>query len=154
MHNIKFEMILLVGLLLFIRIPFTFGIIKSSSYIPSSVNTADWNVSVSSNSSNTMQLTANNSGTASYQVVVTSSSEVDTNYSIIVRNLPSGVQVKLDNGDFEPYSSTVTFSNIGTILYGANPNTATHTLTFKANNGATIVSNQQVSVDVEFEQDI
>lgn len=153
MHSIKIEMILLVWLLVFFCIPSSFGIIKSSASLPSTFNASDWDVSVSSSSSSTMQLTANSS-TATYNIVVTSTSEVDTNYSIIVRNLPSGVQVKLDNGNFEPYSSTVTFPNVGTILYGANPNTATHTLTFRANNGATIVSNQQISVDVEFVQDM
>lgn len=153
MNNKKVGIIVLIFLLLVIAIPSSLGIFKNSANIPSSVTTARWNVSVSSNSSSSMQLIPN-SGTSSYNITVTSDSEVDTDYSIIVSNIPSGVQVELDSGGFEPYSSTVTFPNVGTILYGAQPNSVTHTLTFKANTGATIVSNQSVSVNVEFKQDI
>ena len=149
MHNKKIEMIVLILLLSLFVIPSSLGIYKSGGNTPSAFAPANWNVSISSNSSSTMQLTEN-SGTSSYNLTVTSASEVDTDYKIIVSNLPSGVQVKLDNGNFEPYSSTVTFNNAGTILYGGQPQT--HTLTFRANTGATLVNNQQVSVNVEFKQ--
>ena len=154
MRNLKKVMIALVVLLLFLGIHSSLGIFKSTSNVPSAFPVASWDVDVSTNSSSSMQLLANTTDTSSYTITVTSDSEVDTNYSIIVSNIPSGVQVKLDDGSFQPYSSTVTFLNVGTILYGAQPNTATHTLTFRANTGATPVSNQQVSVDVEFKQNV
>lgn len=153
MNNKKIIIIALIILLLVIVIPSSLGIFKNSADVTSTITTSSWNVSVNSNSSSSMQLIPN-SGTASYNIVVTSSSEVDTDYSIIVSNIPSGVQVKLDENDYEPYSSTVTFSNVGTILYGAQNNYETHVLTFKANAGATLVNNQQVSVDVEFKQSL
>ena len=149
MHNKKIQLILFICLFVLFGVPSSLGILKRHANSPTSLSTAAWSVDVSTNSSNVMQLFPN-SGTASYNLTVESDSGVNTIYSIIVSNLPSGVQVKLDNGNFEPYSSTVTFSNVGTILYGGNP--VTHTLTFKANTGATIVSNQQVGVNVEFKQ--
>ncbi len=149
----KKNIIILIFLLSVIVIPSSLGIFKNSASITSPITASSWNVSVNSSSNSSMQLVPN-SGTASYDIVVTSSSEVDTDYSIIVSNIPSGVQVKLDNNEYEPYSSTVTFSNVGTILYGDQYNYKTHILTFKANTGATLVNNQQVSVDVEFKQSL
>ena len=153
MKDKKVKIILFVFLLLVIIVPSSWAILKRNATTSSPISAASWNVSVSSNSSSSMQLIPD-SGTASYNITVTSNSEVDTDYSIIVSNIPSGVQVKLDSGSFQPYSSTVTFSNVGTILYGAQSTSATHTLTFKANAGAAFVNNQSVSVDVEFKQDL
>ena len=152
MNNKKLNILLLAVFLVFVySMPSSLGIFKRAANTQSTLEASRWNVSVTSDSSSSMQLVTN-LGTASYNVVVTSNSEVDTDYSIIVSNIPNGVQVKLDNGNFEPYSSTVTFSNVGTILYGAQSNSVTHVLTFKANSGATLVNNQSVSIDVEFKQ--
>ena len=154
MQSNKKEIILVLFLSLLLIIPSSLGIFKRSANVPTVFPVANWDVNMTTNSASSMQLLANTTSTSSYTITVTSDSEVDTKYSIIVSNIPSGVQVELDGGGFEPYSSTVTFPNVGTILYGANPNTATHTLTFRANTGATPVSNQAVNVDVEFKQDI
>lgn len=154
MHNIKNGVITLIVLSFLFSVRSSFGILKRSANTASEFPIASWDVDVSTNSNNSMQLIANTTSTSSYTITVTSDSEVDTSYSIIVSNIPSGVQVKLDDGSFEPYSSTITFSNVGTILYGAQPNTATHTLTFRANTGATPVNSQSVSVNVEFKQAI
>ena len=53
-----------------------------------------------------------------YTVNITSTSEVDIIYSIIVDNVPSGVTVSLDNGNFTlPTNNKVIFANVSTINY-------------------------------------
>ena len=140
MQDKKIKIVIFVFLLLILGIHTSLALFKRSANVSTPLTAASWNVSVSSNSSSIMQLIPD-SGSISYNITVTSSSEVDTDYSIIVSNIPSGVQVKLDAGNFEPYSSTVTFPNVGTILYGAQPNSVAHTLTFRANAGAAFVNN-------------
>ena len=151
MHSKTIEMVILVYLLSVFCIPSSLGIYKNSSSSTKTIDAADWNVSLNqSGVSGTVQITEGDAIGGTYTLNVASSSEVDVTYDIIISNIPNGVQVKLGNGLFQPQSSTVTFSNAGTISYGAGSNT--HTLTFKANNGATIVNNQQVNIDVDFKQ--
>ena len=155
MHNNKI-LIIIFALFCVFSIPYSLGLLKSNGNSLAALNTALWSVSVNSNSNSTINLMPN-AGTAQFTIVVTSNSEVDTEYSIIVSNIPSGVDVKLDNGNFESPASnsdTVTFSNVGTIIYGDSNNEKTHVLTFRANADAVIVSNQTVNIDVEFKQSI
>ncbi len=155
MHNNKI-LIIVFALFCIFSIPYSLGILKSNVSSLAALDTALWSVSVDSNSNRTINLMPN-AGTAQFTVVVTSNSEVDTEYSVIVSNIPSGVDVKLDNGNFESLengSDTITFSNVGTIVYGNGDNEKTHVLTFRANADAVIVSNQTVNIDVEFKQSI
>ena len=154
MHSKRFEMIVLVYLLLVFSVPSSLGIYKNSSTSTNTIKAADWNVSLDQNGVNDSLEVITGGQNAAYTLNVVSDSEVDTVYSIIVKNIPSGVQVKLDNGTFQPESSTVTFSNLGPIYYTGQEETRTHTLYFKANNGAATVNNQTVTIDVDFKQDI
>ena len=151
MHNKTIEMVILVYLLSVFCIPSSFGLYKRSSTSTNAFDAANWSVSLNQTGiSGNVLVTEGDTNGSTYTLNVVSNSEVDVTYDIIISNIPSGVQVKLGNGSFAPQSSTVTFSNAGTISYGDGPNT--HTLTFKANNGATIVNNQQVNIDVDFKQ--
>ena len=151
MHNKTFEIIILLYLVSVFCIPSSLGIYKRVSTSSKVVDAATWDVSLNQTGINgNVQVTKGDTNGNTYTLNVVSSSEVDVTYDIIVSNIPSGVQVKLGNGSFEQESSTVTFTNAGTILYGAGPNT--HTLTFKANNNATLVNNHTVTIDVDFKQ--
>lgn len=155
MHNKTVEMIILVYLLSVFSVPSSLGLYKRSTSSSNTIEPAAWSVSLNQTGvSGNMQLTAGDTTGSSYTLRVVSNSEVDTVYDIIVSNIPSGVQVKLDNGTYQqPQSNTVTFTSAGTILYGAQSNENTHTLTFKADSGATLVNNQTVTINVDFKQD-
>ncbi len=154
MHSKNIELIILVYLLAVFCIPSTLGIYKDGIGANSAVTAATWDVDFTPGNNNSVQLVANSSTISSYTFSVTNDSQVDVTYSIIVSNLPNGVQVKLDNGGFEnPSGGTYRFDDIGVIAYDASPNEATHTLYFKAATNATIVNNQPVGVNVEFKQD-
>lgn len=153
MHNKTFQIIILIYLLFSFCVPSTLGILKRRTISSSSVSTALWDVSITPDINNSLQLTPNGSD-GSYTLTVTNDSEVDVEYQIVVSNIPSGVQVKLDNGYYQQQASTVTFDNAGTIDYDDNDGYATHTLYFRANSGATTVNNQSVTVDVIFKQNL
>lgn len=153
MQNKNIKLIALICLLILFCIPHTLGLFKRMISATGLINTASWNVALNQTGvDNTLQVIPDTLN-ASYTLNVTSNSEVDVQYTIIVRNIPSGVEVKLDNGSFQtPSSNTVTFNNVGNIYYNDVSKEKTHTLTFKANTGATAVNNQNVSVDVDFKQ--
>ncbi len=153
MHNKTFQIIVLIYLLFSFNIPSTLGVFKIKEKSSSTANLAGWNVSLQPSLNNNISLIPNGSS-GSYTLTVESNSDVDTSYTIVVSNIPNGVEVKLDNeNNFRtPVSNKVTFSNVGTIAYNANSKSVTHTLTFRAISGATVVNNQSVDVDVIFQQ--
>ena len=154
MHNKNIEMIILIYLLSVFCIPSTLGIYKRMADTSDSVDTAKWNVSLNQTGINNTLSVANNGSTATYTLKVVSDSEVDTEYAIIISNIPSGVDVKLDDevNYRVPSNGVVTIDPAGTINYTGSSVEVTHTLTFRANNGASVVSNQSITVDVDFKQ--
>ena len=151
MHNKTFEIVILVYLISVFCIPSSLGIYKRSSTSTQTLNVADWSVDIDQTGvTGSVQVIEGDTNGGTYTLNVVSDSEVDVIYDITVSNIPSGVQVKLDGGTYLPENSTVTFTNAGAIPYGDGPNT--HTLTFKANNGATLVSNRTINIDVDFKQ--
>lgn len=132
----------------------TFAIFRKFGSGTGSFNAATWNVSRSQSQSGDSIDISPGSTTDDYILTVQSSSEVDVVYSIIISNLPSGVEVDLDNsGNYRtPSSGTITINQAGTINYNDSVKTKTHTLTFRATSGASTVSNQSINIDVQFKQ--
>ena len=134
----------------------TFALFRKSKSATGSLDAATWSVTRSqSQSGDSIDITPG-STTDDYILTVQSSSEVDVVYSIIISNLPSGVEVDLDNSGtyLTPTSGTITINNAGSINYNDSVKIKTHTLTFRATSGATIVSDQTINIDVQFKQDI
>ena len=156
MRNKKIELIIVICLLFVLCIPSSFGIYKSISGNNNLVDSAVWSVGLNQAGINGNVLAMEGSTNGTYILKIISESEVDVAYSITVSGLPSGVDVSLDNynnGAFQtPISGSTTFSNAGVINYTGQSEEVTRTLTFKANTGATIVSNQPVNISVEFVQ--
>ena len=130
--------------------PSTFSILKSDATSTKILALADWSVSLNQTGiEDELEIIADNTSTASYTLNVTSASEVNIKYSVILSNLPAGVTVSIDGGNFMPQqSNTITFSNVGTILYSDSVKTKTHTLTFKSAVGGTVVSDHEIDIDV------
>lgn len=130
--------------------PSTFSIFKSDATATKILALASWSVSLNQNGVNDeLEIIADNTSTASYTLNVTSASEVSVKYSVVLSNLPAGVTVSIDGGNFMPQqSNTITFSDIGTILYSDSVKTKTHTLTFKSAVGGAVVSDHEVDIDV------
>ena len=134
----------------------TFAIFRGSGSGTGSVRTATWSISRSQSSSGDSLEVIPELSTDVYNLTVTSASEVDVVYTVIISNLPTGVEVSLDNGTYQPSSNgTVRISNAQTVInYNDAVKTKNHTLTFRATSSAQVVSDQEIDVDVEFKQSI
>lgn len=135
----------------------TFAIFRKFGSGTGSFNAATWNVSRSQSQSGDSIDISPGSTTDDYILTVQSSSEVDVVYSIIISNLPSGVEVDLDNSGhyYIPTDGTLTIQTANTVInYNDDIKTKTHTLTFRATSGASLVAEQEIDIDVEFKQKI
>ena len=154
MHSKQFQIVVMLYLLLAFCIPSSLGIYKKTTVTSGSLTAAKWDVSLNQNGiSGNVTATIGNANGASYTLKLVNGSEVDVNYSITISNIPNGVDVMINGGSYlTPQNGTVTISNAGTINYSSSPVEVTRTLTFRANNGASTINNQQVTIDVDFKQ--
>lgn len=149
--NVIIQMSIIIILTLVVISP-TLSLHKSATRSSSELALSEWSVSLIDTDDNTALTVVSETVNATYSIRVRSLSEVDVGYNITVTNLPSGVEVALDSGEFQtPVNNTVTFTG-GTILYSDNNKTKTHTLTFRAVSGATVVYNQAVTINVLTQQ--
>ena len=146
---------LFAGAVIFFAVPFSKAIYKSLISSNGTLTTAVWDVSLNQTGVNNNISLVAGGNTQEYTLNVRSNSEVDAIYSIEVGNVPSGVEIKLYNGNFvSPTNNKITFTNAGTILYSSNNKENTHTLTFRSSSQASAVSNRELTVDVIIEQEL
>ena len=149
--NIK--LILLAVILSLFVIPFSFAAYRVKNLLSGNLISASWNVSLNQEGINNYLSVIPDSYNASYTLNVTSNSKVDVVYTVIISNLPAGIEVSFDGGAFRSQiDNTITFTDIGTILYSDSVKTKSHTLTFKALTGSTLTNNKEVDIDVTFRQ--
>ena len=142
--------IISILVILFI-IPMSYAIYRSYSTVGGTIATASWNVSLNQNNvnNNLTIISGENGTTASYTINITSNSEVDVIYSIVIENLPSGVSISLDDGSFVAANNNkVVFTDVGTILYSDANKNKSHVITIKANSNTQYVNNQEIDVNV------
>lgn len=151
--NKKFNIIFALVMLSIFLIPTSFAIYKSQVSSSSSIVSAEWSVSLEQNGVDSDLTVIPGISTDTYTLNIKSLSEVDVKYSIVISNLPTGVEVSLNGVDFVPESNgTITFSNAGTILYSPTGGTNSHTLTFRGTNSSSFVNNKRVDINVIAEQ--
>ena len=149
----KVRIMIIVFVLSFFIIPSTISMLKSSARATTELSLARWNVSLNQTGANDSLTIVREGLNDSYTLSLTSTAEVDIKYDIIIKNLPTGVEVSVDNGSFvQQVNNVVTLTNVGTVLYTDSNKTKTHTLHFRAVSGATIVRDQTVDIDVLVEQ--
>ena len=150
----KKKMLLIIILVLVLSlfvIHSSFAIYRNIINPNGNIATATWNVTLNQeNEENNLYIVAgDDNSTASYTVNITSTSEVDIIYSIVVDDIPNGVTVKLDDGEYQtPANNKVIFVDTGTINYSDNNKTKSHTLTFKASDQAEIVLDEELNINV------
>ena len=150
----KFSLVVIaIVLLLLISVPPTYSMLKSSKPSSAVLSTAIWDVAMTEGNDNELTIRAKEQLNDSYTFKVSSSSEVDVTYDVIISNVPDKVQVKLDDGEFlGTETGEITINNAGTILYGSGDNENEHTLTFKALEGATPVVDTNIGLKVVISQ--
>lgn len=153
--NIKHTIIvgLSIGIMGLLLIPLSNAIFNSSANSSKTLTTAAWSVSLNQTGISNDISIISGVDTQDFTLKVRSNSEVDAKYSIVIGNIPSGVEISLDGGTYAtPSNGTITFTNAGTILYSSNNKENTHTLTFRSNTGTLPVTNRELTVDVIVEQ--
>ena len=143
--------IIIMGLLCVFFVHSSVAMFISGALGNTALGTAGWNVSLNQTGiENHISVIAEPSpSTATYTLRIECNAEVDAVYSIVLDNLPTGVKVKVDNGQFVQESNhKIIFSDVGTILYTDVNKTKTHTLTFGAVSGASFVNSQEVDISV------
>lgn len=147
------SIITMIVILSFFVVPFSFALYKVNANATGELISANWNVSLNQDGVNNYLSVIPGSHNASYNLNVTSNSKVDVVYTVIISNLPAGVEVSFDGGSFvSQINNTVTFTDIGTILYSDSVKTKTHVLTFKALTGSVLTTDKEVDIDVTFRQ--
>ena len=131
----------------------TKAIFRTSAVTQGNVVTANWNVGMTEGTDNELSVISKEMKSDSYTFKVSSNSEVDVTYKIVLTNVPAKVLVKLDNGSYQGTDTgTITIDPAGTILYSDTEKEVTHTLFFKALEGATAVTNLEIGMDVVISQ--
>ena len=144
----------LIGLLI---VPATYAIFRGTVNSSLALTSSEWDVSLNQNNDNNYLTIVPEPENVNdtYTLHMTSNSEVDVIYSIIIDNVPTGVSVKAGNGSFVQESNhKVLLNNAGVIHYNPNGSTEDCVLTFKASSGATFVDEQQVSISVILSQEV
>jgi hypothetical protein len=157
MKNNKIRSLILVfGMLLLLSTVLTFAILRASGSGSGTIRTAKWSVSRNYSQTGDSIEIYQGGATDRYTLTVQSASEVDVLYKIIISNLPTGVEVDIDNtGYLTPTAGTLIIENANTVInYNDSVKTKTHTLTFKAASTASLVTDREINIDVEFRQDV
>ncbi len=146
--KIKIVVILFILALFIVRS--SFALFRGSLASTTAITAAEWNVTLEQTGVNNNLTIIPGLANATYTLNVKSLSDVDINYDVVISNLTSGIEISLDGVNFTPANNgTVTFTNVGTIPYNsANNGIDSKTLTFRGANGATLVNNRTVTVNV------
>ena len=141
-----------IGVVSFFAIKYSFAIYRTTALTHGDITTATWSVFLDQTGLNDhLSVVADPNGTtASYTLNITSHSEVDVVYSIVLNGLSDDVSVSADNGTTftKENNGSVTFTDVGTINYVSGGNTVTKTLIFKALSTAEFVTNNPIDIKV------
>ena len=146
---------ILVLVLSFFVIKGSFALYRNIVNPNGNIATAIWNVTLNQNgvNNNLAVVKGDENSTASYTVSITSTSQVDIVYSIVVDDIPTGVKVKLDNGEYQtPTNGKVIYVDVSTIDYSDTDKTKSHILTFKADSNAEVALQEEINVNVTARQ--
>ena len=118
-----------------------------------SARVAKWNTNVNTdgNLNKLFVVSENTNDTSSYTITVNSVSEVASKYSIILSNVPTNLQVKLDDGMYRGTNNGIITFDGGSFLVGGET-TRTHTLTFKDLLNSDNYGDMTIGIDVIIEQ--
>ena len=141
---------IIIAIIALLAITSTYSIYRGVVLTNGTLSLATWSVTLNQEGVNDELTIVPVNSNDTYELNITSTSNVDIKYTIVISNLPTGVQVTLDNGTpvSQDNNNKITFSDAGTILYNDVNKTKTHILTFSAVANTTPVNSQTVSIDV------
>ena len=144
------KLLIILIMITLIIIPVSYAIHRTQKNSSGNLATATWNVTLNQSNNNYLSMTRDsNNNQVSYTIDVTSTSQVDMIYSIVVDDLPAGISVSLDNGTpVQESNNKVIFSDVATILYSDQTKTKSHTITFIADSNTSLANEQETNINV------
>ena len=143
--------IILVLVLSFFVIKGSYALYRNIVNPSADIAAATWSVTLNQTgeNNNLSVVAGDENSTASYTVNITSISQVDIIYSIVVEDIPEGIIVKLDDGEYQtPTNGQVIYTDVSTINYSDTNKTKSHILTFKANSNAAAALQEEININV------
>ena len=119
------------------------------------VSVAKWDVSIAGDNNITLptMVIGKSSTYQDYNLTVTSLSEVGINYSVIITNVPEGVQIQVDDGNiYNEDNNKITITNLGSFSASDINTTHTHKLSFIVPIDTDTITNQAIDIDIVFVQ--
>lgn len=148
-------------LIYFILLSSYFSMITFSKYIGvindyGTSPVAKWEVytDTSDNESDVLNIIIGDDKTnPSYVLKITSLSDTKVMYSILLSDLPNGLEVKLDDGDYQSsINNKIEFNDVGYINANDESYEKIHTLTFNVPIDFDEIDNSEINIDVVFDQ--
>lgn len=130
----------------------TFSKFLSIINVSGSLEVAVWDVALANPDAEDVSLIAGNT-TQDFLLTVTSTSEIASNYSIVITNVPAGVSVKIDNGsEFTPENNVIIIPNVGSFEANDANSQHQHTITVIASIDTGVLDKEQLSLYLTFTQ--
>lgn len=148
----KNKTLIILVIFSFLVLPITYSRYIERGYGETFSSLANWNVDMISNDSEEISLFAHNESNASYSFNITSTSEVSSEYSLTLLNIPKNISVYVDDIKREVNDENkVVINTLGGFEVGSANTTNSHIITFKTNNN-TQAGNIKVDLDVTIRQ--
>lgn len=135
-----------------------FSVVSFAKYTSSvnksgSIGVAKWDVSVAGSDSQTLpQITIGDASTyQTYNLTVTSLSEVGLTYSLVLSNVPDDVVITIGGVNYTPTNGNITVPNLGSIDAGDTTNKV-HAMTFSVPIDSDQITSETMDIDVVFTQ--
>ena len=135
-----------------------FSVVSFAKYTSSvnksgSIGVAKWDVSVAGSDSQTLpQITIGDASTyQTYNLTVTSLSEVGLTYSLVLSNVPDDVVITIGGVNYTPTNGNITVPNLGSIDAGDTTNKV-HAMIFSVPIDSDQITSKTMDIDVVFTQ--
>lgn len=119
------------------------------------LNIAKWDITVAGNDNQTLptMVIGDSSTYQNYNFSITSISEISSVYCITLNNVPTGMEVQVDdNTTYQENNNTITINNLGSFNINDVNTTHTHKLSFIAPLGINAINNQTININVTISQ--
>lgn len=154
----RISLLVVLCVLSFIVLPTSYSRYIEQEYGQTQSSLAKWNISVVPDTDSEMNLLAHNDTSETYLFQITSISEVASDYSISLLNVPSGISVIVDNNGTSlraDANNKIIINNLGGFDLNGQGTTKEHTLEFVTDENTTVVDDGDDDTSVStFEVDL
>lgn len=113
---------------------------------------AKWEVSLAGDASETLDTITIGNVNQEYILSVTSTSDVATDYKLLLADVPDELIIEIDGVEYTPTNNEITIDPFGHFNANDNNSTHNHSLIFKVPIDSDEIDNETINIDVVFTQ--